>query len=243
MAAFALTQEPYRWNSPYYPVEFRFSHATAVTTHVITASGFAKFQMATIPTVVIVGDRLYVADGDYAGYHTITAISGTDVTTSTTFVADDIGRTVMYIHLPEIQVYKGYDTGGTYDTELPIELIATFTPVNSPDNDIYFDISGWLKRIFPQPAPASGTNFDLFNVFRLKMDYDYDGDIEFGEVYYVVNSAIKSLTLNEYYAETGRPLNTRSIPYLMDCGQNVVTTILSEHIATVIDDSSTIINP
>ena len=57
----------------------------------------------------------------------------------------------------------------------------------------------------------------MFNKFRLK----FDGSLK--DPFFVLNSAIEHIELNEYFVNTGRYLVGEAYPYLMDCGVLVGT--------------------
>ena len=242
-----LTEQPYYWSSAHRPVWFTYTYESKSATTNSNDGGYARIELAAAYTenssqVPAVGDRLYISNtaSVYYGVHTVRTVnSSTDFTLNTSYSAGIIvGQGVKFIRIPEIQIYKGYDTGETYDTELPLTLIGTFTPRNSPNYNLRFDVSGYLKKIFPTiPAiSAAGVNYEMFNRFRLK----FDGELK--DPFFVLNSAIEHIELNEYFVNTGRYLVGEAYPYLMDCGKNVLARINNDAVEITFDTSDNIID-
>lgn len=233
-----LNSEPYNWNSAHRPVTFVYDHETKPIDTLTDSGGFLKVQLDSSYTFTPdPGERIYISgtdNGIYNGYHVIaSATGGGEIVTTTAYTGADDGGDCLYIRLPEIELYKGYDTGETFDTELPLTLIATFTPRNSINNDVTFDVSGWLKAIFTSPvSPPQDATYDFlnFNRFRLKFDGDYQ------DFYHVLNSAIESEELDGYYADTGRPLQVGS--FIFDCGDNVVSYLQRDGLKHFIDTAT-----
>lgn len=219
-----LSLEPFNWNSAHRPIEFIFDHENEDIDTISDDGGFLKILLLDAFTFTPdPGERIYVSGtsgGTYDGYHVVdTADGGGNITTTTEYTIAATGGNVIYIRLPQISLYKGYDTGEQFETELPLELLDTWTPENSPDNNIYIDVSGWLKRIFTTPLVIDSDTYDfgIFNRFRL----EFDGDMQ--PFYHVLDSAIDSEILDGYYADTGRPLHAEEIPSIFDCGDNIIT--------------------
>ena len=238
-----LEQQPYWWNSAHRPIWFRYAYEAETGSSVTNVSGKLRVTIGSAYSenssqVPAVGDMLILDYGTSEVRATVTVVnSSTSFTTDVDYSAT-VPDYVRFVRIPEIQLYKGYNTGETYDTQLPLTLVATFTPRNSPDNDLYFDVSGYLQSIFTEIPAITGTgnNYELFNRFRLKFDGDLKG------YYHVLNSAIEHTTLNEYYVNTGRYLVDEAYPYLMDCGQNVLTRILSDTVETTMATSNDFTN-
>ncbi len=236
-----LNIEPFEWNSPYRPVVFRYNFQSSTFASINNVGGKAEFVCAAVPSGVplVAGDRVY-AQG---AYHTVVSVAMTEILTDTDYTGTASGD-ILFVRLPEIKLYKGYNTGETYDADLPLTLIATFTPRVSPDVDIYIDVAEYLKRIFPSPniKITDGTDFAMFNRFRLQF-IDDAGDLVYSDNYHVLNSALKSLEINEYYADTGRALNSAQVPYLPNCGLDIVSFLSEGRVLNIIEPSDSIIEP
>lgn len=224
-----LIETPYYWSSAHRPVWFGYDYEGRNIIAYADNGGNLKITVASAYSenssqVPAVGDFMIIKNtaSDYVGrWEILTVHSSTQFTLDVPYTGGTINLYRVYFQrIPEIKIYKGYDTGEDYDTELPLTLIGTFTPRNSPNNDLRFDVSGYLKTIFTIPSiSVSGINYDLFNRFRLK----FDGTLQ--DPFYVLNSAIEHSELNEYYVNTGRYLVEEQYPYLMDCGNNVLARI------------------
>lgn len=217
-----LTTSPYNWNSLWRPIEYVYDYESAVTNSITTTGGYATFNFAAMPAGVTpaVGDKLIVESSvsTYYGIHEITSVTSSLVfVTGTPFVGGAGAVTTLFAILPEIKLYKGYATGEAFDAEDPLTLVATFKPKNSIYNDIRIDVSGYLQGVFTIAAPTAGVDHNMFTRFRLY----FDG--AFQRYYHVLNSALESVELEGYYANTGRYLVNTATPYLLDCG----TTLLS----------------
>jgi hypothetical protein len=233
--ALTLTQGAHEWSSAHRPINFTYAYESKVTASISNDGGYAKVILAGAFTETpAVGDWLQLyntASGNYDGVHKIRVVnSTTSFTLETVFgIADLDPANCKFIRIPEFKLYAGYDTGELYDTELPLTLVATFTPKNSPDNNVKIDLSGYLKSIFTiEPNASGGVDFAAWNRYRLYFDGAYSAD------YYVVNAAIDSDVLNKYYVKTGRFLTDydtfrKGTPenrqYVMSCGASIMSRI------------------
>lgn len=231
-----LTEGAHEWSSAHRPIEFTYDYEAITITAVNNDGGYARVVIGTGYTDnPVVGNWLYLygtTSGAYDGLHkirTVNSVSSFTLETPYT-IAVSLTGSAKFVYLPEIKLYAGYTTGETYDDELPQFLVATFTPKNSPDNNIKLDLSGYLKSIFEinPPSNTGGIDFSTWNRYRLFIDGAYSAS------YYVINSAIEQVELNKYYVKTGRflvdydsfktgtPLNRQ---YLQSCGLTLMQRI------------------
>lgn len=229
---------PAPWNSAHRPVEYVYDHQSRFISGVSVNSGNLQITITfsfTSPYIPTAGDLIAidgVLDGstDISGVYEIVSGSGStwvlDLSVSSPSL--DSPSTAKYIRLPEIELYAGYLPVEEYPDDLPLTLVATFTPENSPDDDVRFDVSEYLKSIFRIVPPVEGIDFNMFNRFRLKFDGTYK------DFYMVLNSSIKTAQLNAVYVSTNAPLNSEIPPIVFGCGKtllsylngNVVTNVL-----------------
>ena len=218
-----INTQPEYWSSVHRPIEFVYDYQEGFLFSVTDSGGFAVFRiigMFSNPTPVA-GEQIYIAAGTYEGFHVISSVSGDYITTTTAYVDADTGSnsSVLFIHLPQIKLYSGYLSGEEYPSELPLTLVATFTPENSPDNDIQFDVSEYLKSIFRIVSPVEGIDFNMFNRYRLYFDGAYQ------DFFMVLNSSIPTSELNELYVDTGAYLNSKIPPIVFGCGKTILSTL------------------
>ena len=237
---------PYYWNSAHREILVEYDYESKNIALYADNGGNLKITIAAAYTenssqVPAVGDFMIIKNtaSDYVGrWEILTVHSSTQFTLDVPYTGGTISvHAVFFERRPEIELYKGYDTGEDYDTELPLTLVANFTPRNTPNNDISIDLSGYLRHIFTIENPIStpSTDFTLFNRFRLK----FDGTLQ--EFYHVVNSAIESEELNEKFVDTGRYLVSEQYPYVMGCGNGTLTKITDAEVINVVGDLLTII--
>lgn len=237
---------PYYWNSAHRPIIVEYDYESKNITAYADDGGDLKITLASAYTensseVPEVGDFLIIKNtaSAYVGrWEILTVHSSTQFTLDVPYTGGTVSiYSCFFERRPQIEIYKGYDTGEEYDTELPLTLVATFTPRNSPNNDITIDLSGYLRNIFTITNPIStpSTDFSMFNRFRLK----FDGSLQ--EVYHVVNSAIESEELNEKFVDSGRYLVAKEYPYVMGCGSGVLTKITDAEVVNAVGDLLTAI--
>ena len=228
-----LISGPETWNPAYRPIVFEYDHEEVTLSSISNSGGYLRISLSTAFTegTPVAGDLIYVDITLFAGGTVTGGYRVREVTSTTVFILDKAWPgsgygSVKWGRLPEIKVYAGYDSGEGYDSDLPLTLVGTFTPRNSPDNTVRFDISGYLQSIFTIAAPAvdppSWIDFALFNRFRLYFDGSYQP-----ETYQVLNSTISAADLLEYYVETGRYLCEADTPFLNDCGATILSRIES----------------
>ena len=246
-----LSQGPYQWSSAHRPIEFTFTYESKTISSVTNDGGYAKINLILPYTTItpVVGERLIIAgttSGAYDGtWKILTVNSTTSFTVDKAYSTASLVGSAKHIYLPEVILYAGYDTGEGYDDELPLQTVATFTPKNSPDNNVQIDVSGFLKTIFTVTAPvvAGAIDFTVWNKFKLYFQGAYSDN------YYVLNSAIDSDVLNKYYVKTGRYLisydkyltgTPENYNYLQDCGITVLYRVQGDHVAKyIITDGDT----
>lgn len=244
---------PHFWNSAHDPdgINLVFQYESQTISANTNAGGRAKITIDTAYTensseVPEVGEYLIIKDTSHAYYgrhQILTVHSSTQFTINKTYSAGaSTGVELYFERIPTVELYKGYNTGEEYDSELPLTLVATFTPRPYIDTtaaafEIRMNLSGYLSRIFTlqNPITTPSTDFTMFNRFRLK----YDGALD--DFYYVVNAAIPHATLNEYYADTGAWLVAESTPFVNSCGYGVLTKITDAEVINVVGDLLTII--
>lgn len=234
-----LRTEPPYWSSAHRPVEFVYDHEERTITLVGNNGGFASFLLNSAFThTPVAGEKLYVESGVYEGLHTITSVSGNTIITTTQYTTGDLSQPeVLYIRLPEIKLYSGYLSGEEYPSDLPLTLVATFYPENSPDNDVQFDVSEFLKSMFAnriQP-PVEGIDFNMFNRYRLHFDGVYH------DFYMALNSSIKTSELNALYVNTGAYLNSKIPPLVFACGKTILSTLQGSVVVNVYSEGGDII--
>lgn len=228
---------PEYWSSVHRPIEFVYDHEEGFLFSVTDSSGFAAFRiigMFSSPTPVA-GEKIYIAAGTYEGFHVISSVLGDVITTTTVYINGDTGSTssVLFIHLPQIKVYSGYLPAEEYPDDLPLTVVATFTPENSPENNVQFDISEYLKSIFRIEPPTIGIDFSMFNRYRLHFDGAYQ------DFFMVLNSSIPTSELNELYVDTGAFLNSKEPPIVFGCGKTILSTLTGSVVTNYEFDGST----
>lgn len=236
-----LFSSPPAWSSVHRPIPFVYNYETR--TVIIDNSepfgGFLRINFdVSFATVPVVGDKIIIEDVgttilEYLeGIHTVTeVISPVEIVTDKdvgvhVFSLDNV--TAKLLQIPEIKLYSGYATDEEYPDDLPLTLVATFTPENSPDNDIRFDVSEYLKSIFRIIAPVEGIDFNMFNRFRLFFDGYYQ------ETYQVLNSSIETDLLMSDYANTGNPLNSKFPPIVFGCGRTIISFLENNVVTNVV---------
>lgn len=151
--------------------------------------------------------------------HTVTSASGSIIFTDTNYADFTLPfpHIVKHIRLPQIELYCGYLAAEEYPNDLPLTLVAAFTPENAPGNYVQFDVSEYLRSIFTIPPPVEGIDFNMFNRFRLRFDGVYKTS------YMVLNSSIKTTELNSRYVDTLAPLHSHVPPVVFGCGNTLIS--------------------
>lgn len=232
---------PSEWNSAWRPVRYEIAFDSPdfkqTTTSITDDSGNAELNFSTaLFTKFIVGNKVYIESGVYLGEHEIlTVTSQTQITIDTPYLSN---ATVSVINMvvPLVKVYKGYTSVEAYFVELPITLIAEFTPEINPDYRIAFDLSGYLQSIFTIVPPVGGIDFNMFNQFRVNLFYEaainnVGIDITIPtNPFKVLNAAIDTDTLNANFVNTGRYLTPNYPAIIFNCGKTVLSYIMDEFV-------------
>lgn len=246
-----LSQGAHEWSSAHRPINFTYTYQNQTIASISNDAGYAKVVVSSaFTTTPIVGDRLILSSTTSGAYDGVFKILTVNTTTSFTIdtpytIAGILTGNCKFLKIPVFKIYTGYDTGEGYDTDLPLTLVATFTPKNSPDNNVQIDVSGYLKSIFTitEPVTTTGVDFAVWNRYRIYVDGAYSAD------YYVINSSVDSDYLNKYYVKTGRFLIaydkfTTGTPelrqYVQDCGYTLMYRIQGDTVvAYVFTDGAT----
>lgn len=235
-----LIDEPRDWVSAHRPCNYTFGFFPASLTSVTDNGGFAQFNIASPFSAddPVVGGKIYISTGDYAGEHTITEIvTNTQFVTSTAYSATSTG-TLYHLNVPTFQLYKGYGSAEDYPDQLPLTLVATFTPEVSPSYNVQINLQGYLSSIFRITAPkTTGIDFTMFNRFRLRavytsITYEYNNR-------QVLNSSIKNDVLNADYVGASNYLNAQIPPVLFGCGRTILSTLNNNVVENVVITNAT----
>lgn len=229
---------PQPWNSAYKPIVYEFTHEEVTLSSISNNGGYVQVNLASAFTEAtpVFGSQLLLditvfSGGSLSGVYTVSeVVSSTSFVTTALWPGSGFG-TVQHVRLPTIYLYAGYNTGEGWEAELPLTLVATITPRNSPTNTVRLDVSGFLQGIFtmaeePELGAPTAIDFNLFNRFRLY----YDG--AYRDYYQVLNSTIDTADLNEYYVETNRYLCEEELPLVYDCGYTILCKILDGVVKT-----------
>lgn len=227
---------PSPWNSVHRPIEYVYNHDTQFISGVLVNAGRLEVYLTgsftfTTPVgaemlLTGVNDAGVSIDGIYDVYSVAGSVIVLDKLVTTPTLAAGV-NSLAYIRLPEIKLYAGYLSGEEYPVDLPLELVATFTAENSPDNDVRFDVSEYLKSIFTIVPPVAGIDFNMFNRFRLHFDGAYK------DYYMVLNSSIKTSDLMALYVNTGAYLNSQIPPIIFGCGKTILSTLQGSVVVNV----------
>ncbi len=220
-----INTTPAPWNSVHRPIEYVYDHEQQFISGVTVDGGLLQVSVPSSWIVTpVVGDKMAIIgvldlSVSIAGTYEITAIAGTQYTLDISVTTPTLSAPskMYFVRLPTIELIAGYLSGEEYPTDLPEQVVATFTPENSPDNDVRFDVSEYLKSIFEIVAPVEGLDFNMFNRFRLKFDGTYK------DYYQVLNSSILTSVLNSNFVDTNAPLNSANPPIVFECGQTILS--------------------
>lgn len=196
------------------------------------SGGFLKLNLAgAFPFPLNVGDRIYITDPSYKGFHTVKEIvSSVQIVLNTQFSSTMGGSIVVWqVYLPTISIYKGYRAGEltqTHDTGtldyyyvLPFELVAQFKPEANSDGYLEFDICGYLKTVLDAPYKAAynpdeesflyrKTGIGNISYFAPKYSNKVEVFLDDTKIrtHYVCNSSITTEDLNRNFVDTERQL-------------------------------------
>lgn len=225
----SFIQEPSKWNSVFRPVVYQHEYDSAYFSSVSNVSGFARFNLASTTSLTGIR-RIYISGGTYSGWHTISAVTATTITTTTAYSSSTTGYALI-IEDVQFEIYVGYPSG-TYADENPERLIATIQPSPNLQGELYFDIAEYLKAAWandgyaPMVAPpANGVDVNMSTPFRVETLGRSASD---GDYYYAAYSTIPTGALNEF--DLAGVFLSADEPVVFSCG----CTILSQIIDTVI---------
>lgn len=239
-----INTTPSAWNSVHRPIQYIYDHESRFISGVLVDSGNLQVQLTTaFANTIAVGDEVYLSgvldDGeDISGLYDVLTVGSQTLLTldiAVTTPTLDSPSTLQFIRLPEVKLYSGYLPAEEYPSDLPLTLVATFTPENSPDNDVRIDVSEYLKSIFRIVAPTEGIDFNMFNRFRLYFDGAYK------DYYMVLNSSIKTAELNALYVNTGAYLNSEIPPIVFGCGKTILSTLQGSVVVNYITEDGEIV--
>lgn len=234
---------PSAWNSVHRPIQYVYDHEEQFISGVLVDGGNLEVYLTgAFANTIAVGDEVYLSgvldDGTdiSALYDVLTVTSQTQLTldVEVTTPTLDAPSSLKFIRLPEVKLYSGYLPLEEYPSDLPLTLVATFTPENSPDNDVRIDVSEYLKSIFRIVAPVEGIDFNMFNRFRLYFDGAYK------DFYMVLNSSIKTAELNALYVNTGAYLNSQIPPIVFGCGKTILSTLQGSVVVNYVTEDGSI---
>lgn len=238
-----LQTAPYPWNSAHRPVEYVYDHESRFISGVTIDTGNLVVHLTSMfANVPVVGDRVVLTGVldlgvSVNGIYDVLAVSGSTVTLDLAVTTPTLSApsTLKFIRLPEVKLYSGYLPLEEYPADLPLTLVATFYPENSPDNDVRIDVSEFLKSIFRIEPPVEGIDFNMFSRFRLYFDGAYK------DFYMVLNSSIKTESLNALYVNTGAYLNSQIPPIVFGCGKTILSTLQGSVVVNVYSDNGDIV--
>ena len=226
---------PDTWSACHYPIIFQGNPKTRTNVIMDNNGGYMRITFnSAFPITLGVGELIYVGGGIYIGFHIIRTVdSSLQVTTETTYTTtDNLPQNIKYCSKLNFELWKGYEFGEQYYTQLPITKIADLTvEINTKTVSYSWDVSGFLKSIFQIKPPTIGVDFNLFNRFRF---YFQDQELE---TYQVANAAFPQVQFNQLYVNTGRFLNAQE-PIDFLCGATIKSVLQSNIVLNIeIDDA------
>jgi len=245
-----VTKKPFKWVSAHRDIEFELTPATYTLFSTSGANGNIDgdttfyYQTDGIYTPVI-GDRFLITSGIYAGYHTITAISTSNIfgtifqelTTETQFIGfQNAGDIILEIEPIQLGIYKG---GGSLWFLYPFEYVASFNAEVNLDGKYVFNISGYVNKIFDvvnsnDSYTYGGLTFknNLFNNVEVYANIGSANGV-FISQHLVLNSAIDMYQLNRDYVDTGKNLNSLDTNFYFSCGLTENIQIVGDFVKVV----------
>jgi hypothetical protein len=200
-------------------------------------------------TPINVDDRIYyVPANSLTGYTaTITAWDAATQTLTTDIVysaATSSGAAVQLLYSPIISLFAGHFTGiDPYPQQLPYRLVDQFQVewfLYSEDVTVapayvgQIILNGYLRTLFEAVQPANGgTNFTLFNKFRLIYD-----EVILAEAN-VAYSMLSDTDLSALAASNGYLTSYENTPAVFSCGDTILTKIDSTRIYEVVISNGT----
>lgn len=144
---------PTYWSAAHSPVNFEFGFETK-DLYSANINSFGKtFFVITTPfsETIAIGSYVYIDSGIYKGYHKVTnVVFSFLIVVDTIYKGAQITGKISYITTHTFKIYKGFEPGELYDfdTVLPFELVAEFTPEPNTAGVLAFNISGYLQSFF-----------------------------------------------------------------------------------------------
>ena len=158
-----------RWYSAHQPILFGADspfYQQGYTNVFADSNGNAVFSRLSIYPYPDFVTQMYIPDGIYSGWHTITGYDSiTDtITTTTTFIANDptppqVVRTFYPI------VPFGYRVHMIYDSQISTFDLRAF---HKQDGTAYVDVSSVLANIFELSPPTNGYDDKMYCVFAIE---------------------------------------------------------------------------
>lgn len=200
-------------------------------------------------THINVGERVYFIEaGELIGMTAIITAwdAGTQtITTDIVYSASmSTGSVFQVLHSPIISLFAGHFNGvDPYPMELPYQLVDQFQVewflyTDSPIAPSFYVgqiiLNGYLRTLFEAVQPANGgTNFTLFNKFRLIYD-----EIILAEAN-VAYSMLSDTDLSALAASNGYLTSYENTPAVFSCGDTILTKIDSTRIYEVVISNGT----
>lgn len=232
-----LTQDtvPYIWVSANDDVIYTFSFNPYLIDQVYTDAGNLQISLANdFDVTPIVGEYIYIQSNVYNGTYKILSVTGTSfATVDTPYISTITSNTYFCYHLrvPTFSVYKGFDTGESYETELPYTKLVDIKPsvVYSETTGLpYIEINlkAYTKRMFTitSNTVANSIDYSMFNAVRIT----WDGITTFAGSTVIFNFVLNSAITNEellYAISYGVPLYPISKPLVSTSGTSFYTVI------------------
>lgn len=235
----SFSQHPLKWSSVFRPVVYEHIYSTAAFTSVSDVGGFARFNLS-VATSLTGTRRIYIASGTYAGWHNVSAVTATTITTETAYISTTTG-TLTIIEDTQFEIYVGY-SGGSLASVNPERLIATIQPVPNLQAVLRFDISEYLKSAWandgysPMVAPPeNGEDPNMSTPFRVATLGRSASD---GDTYYAAYATIPSGTLNNF--DFDGIFLSQDEPVVFTCGCSIISQIVDTVIYNNITCNGTI---
>ena len=221
----SFSQNPLKWNNVFQPVVYTHIYDTATFTSVTDVGGFAKFNFSLSGSYTGIR-RIYISSGVYIGWHTVSAVTATSITTTSVYISTATGS-LKIIEDVQFEIYVGY-ASGTYAVNNPERIIATIQPSPNLSAVLSFDIKEYLKAAWADdgyaPAvkpPTNGVDENMSTPFRVAT---LGRSASAGTTYYACYGVIPSGTLNTFDAD-GIFMSVET-PIVFSCGCSIISQIV-----------------
>lgn len=221
--------EPDTWSSAWRPIRFEYEYVNANINFTVASGGklFVAIPETSFGTLAftqaVVNDsqRIYINDGNYAGFHDILSYGGGLIETNTDIVDAPTGATTLRVlWKPVVEVLVnannlGFKSFGKFNTEV------------SPDITIKFGVEGIVRSNWQFQPPVNGVDYNMFRIFQLRFlfrDETLGNGFTEAKTYRVLNSSIKSAELNQVYANTDEVLQKHP-PFVFSCSASILSKI------------------